>query len=114
MAANWDFYQTLNSGRIEFPKGDQTVSTGYTPRWVEAWAVQGGGMGPGLDLPGPSQSTAHGAGWSAFPPNRWTADWPGWISGTFQPGPAVGIALLASRNGGATEYNWWFGLVYLY
>ena len=91
-----------------------TVSPGFTARWVEAWAVQGGGMGAGLDLPGPSQSSHHGSGWSAFMPNRWTADAPGWINGSFQAGPAVGIALLASRDGqGAYEYNWWFGVVIL-
>jgi hypothetical protein len=95
MPANWDYYQTLNSGRIEWPKGDMTLSAGFTARWVEAWAVQGGGMGAGLDY-------------------RWTADSPGWIAGSFQAGPAVGIALLASRNSaGVYQYNWWFGVVVL-
>jgi hypothetical protein len=115
MPANWDIYQNLNSGRVEWPTGPMTLSPGFAARWVEAWVVQGGGMGAGFDLPGPSQSTAHGSGWSAFMPNQWTADAPRWITGSFQAGPAMGISLLASRNSalGTYEFNWWFDVVVL-
>ncbi|PAP94254.1 hypothetical protein CIT31_18245 [Mesorhizobium wenxiniae] len=122
MAANWDPIQTLNSGRVEWPKGDIDITDlpagNFVPRWVDAWVVQGGGMGAGQVLEGPSQSTSHSSYWSPWTPpyNRWTADTAGWVLGTFQAGqPALGISVLAwrDRNTGTNLYEWWFDFIVL-
>jgi hypothetical protein len=117
MPANWDTYQNLSTtNRVEWPTGPMTgLNQGSAPRWVEAWVVQGGGMGPGNTWTGPSQGTTQSS-WSGWVANRWTAAEPGWINGSFQPGPALGISLLALRNStaGSYEYDWWFDVVVLY
>jgi hypothetical protein len=117
MPANWDPIQTLNGGRVEWPTGPMTLSPGFSPRWVEAWVVQGGLMGPGDTWTGPSQSTGQSSPWSGWGPGstQWTADAPGWINGngSFQAGAAIGISVLASRNAGTYEYHWWFEVVAL-
>ena len=78
MPANWDHYQQTNNGRVEWPQGDITnIPPGnFVPRWVEAWVVQGGGMGAGSFSPGPTQSTSHSPHWSGWaqPYDRWKAD----------------------------------------
>jgi hypothetical protein len=124
MPANWDLYQSVYSGRVEWPTGPMTLTPDFAPRWVEAWVVQGGGMGPGQDLPGPSQCTFQSSPWSdwGLGSTRWTADAPRWINGngSFQTGAgldaALGISLLASRHTvtGDYEFNWWFDVIILY
>ena len=116
MPANWDPTQYINpgNGRIEWPTGPITgVDPGFEPIWVEAWAVQGGGLSPDQILTGPSESTSQSS-WSGWVPGRWTAAEPGWKNGQFHPGPAMGISLLALRNGaGGYKYEWWFEVVAL-
>ena len=113
MPANWDPYQNINSGRVEWPTGPMTLNPGFDPKWVDAWVVQGGGMGPGDTWTGPCQSTTQSSGWM---PGTWTADALKWINGSFQAGPAIGVSILASRNStaGTYEYHWWFDVVVLY
>jgi hypothetical protein len=120
MPANWASHQKLFNGRVEWPTGPMTgLHQGFAPKWVEAWVVQGTGW---TDVPaadasvadptqdviwqGPSQSTAQSS-WSGFVPNQWTAAEPGWRSGNFSAGPALGITLLAMRSNGAVEFDWW-------
>ncbi|OWV98650.1 hypothetical protein ATY81_26865 [Rhizobium sp. R72] len=117
MPANWYLTQHLNpnNGRIEWPGGPITgVDPGYDPKWVEAWAVQGGGLSATQIWMGPSQSTTQSS-WSGFTPGSWAAAEPGWKNGNFQPGLAMGISLLALRNNatGTYEYEWWFEVVML-
>ncbi|HWY82604.1 MAG TPA: hypothetical protein VNY10_11865 [Roseiarcus sp.] len=92
--------------------GDLTVDPGYAPTWVQAWVVQGAGMGAGITSTGPSQNAAESS-WSGWAPGRWTAAEPGWINGSFNPGPALGIALVALRSATGTEFDWWFDVVNL-
>lgn len=116
MPANWDPNQHIDSetGRIEWPTGPMTdIDPDYEPRWVEAWVVQGGGIGPGQVWAGPSQSSAQSS-WTGFQSGRWTAPEAGWRNGRFAPGPAVGISLLALRDDdGHYQYDWWFDVVTL-
>jgi hypothetical protein len=117
MPANWDFYQNINFGtsRVEWPMGPMALTPGFAPRWVEAWVVQSS-TGVVTSGAGASQSTSQRSGWSPGS-TRWTADGipPGWVNGSFQPGPALGIALLASRDStGADEFDFWLDVVCLY
>src|SRR5262249_10370328 len=93
-----------------------TLYPGYVPGWVDAWVVQSDFLPevplPGVDLSGPSQS-CHGAGAGAFSATQWTAATPGWRNGDLQPGPALGIALMARYKNGAYEFDWWFKAVIL-
>jgi hypothetical protein len=115
MPGNWDHYQTLNGGEVQWPTGPYNTTPTYAATWVDAWVVQGGillGI-PGLDLPGPSQSS-HGSGAGAFAAGQWTADTHGWTNGNLRPGPALGIALMAMRApAGHYEFDWWFKVVVL-
>jgi len=117
---NWDPVQTLNGGRVEWPKGPITgLDANSVPTWVDAWVVQGGGEVAGQLLTGPCQSSRHSpswSGWGAGPFTRWTADEPGWVSGKFQSGQAaMGIALLATYNtvNRTHGYDWWFEVIAL-
>jgi hypothetical protein len=116
---NWDFYQPLSNGKVEWPTGPTgTLDPGYEPRWVQAWVVQGGTMGAGNFNPGPSQSSSESS-WSGWaPPGRWTASEPGWVNGPLQPGPATGIAVIALYNRNTNppthEYEWWYDAIWLY
>jgi hypothetical protein len=114
MPRNWDPSQNINGGswQVEWPQGPLTddggsafPDVGWTPRWLEAWVVQ--------DSTGASQRTAQRSGWA---PGRWTADGipPGWINGSFQPGLALGIALLAYNDGTTDTYDWWLDPIDLY
>lgn len=109
MPGSWDLNQNINFGthRVEWPTGPLGLEPGETPKWVEAWAMQ--------SSTGASQRTAQWTGWA---PNYvvWTADGipPGWINGQFQPGPALGISLLAYDSSGTDEFYWWLEVVNLY
>jgi hypothetical protein len=109
MPKNWDPIQVINhnTGRVEWPQGPLTndegktfQELGWTPKWVEAWVVQDG--------TGASQATRQvpNGGWA---PGRWSTVGipPGWIDGRFQPGVALGIALVAYNNGTADVFDWW-------
>lgn len=119
MPANWDFYQNVNFGtsRVEWPMGPMALTAGFAPRWVEAWVVQSSTGTTATSGTGASQSTSQRSGWAPGY-TRWTADGipPGWVNGSFQPGPALGIALLASRNSttGADEFDFWLDIIELY
>ena len=114
MPQNWDDSQNINAGSkaVEWPQGPLTndvgqtfLQAGWTPLWLEAWVVQ--------DSTGASQRTAQWSGWA---PGRWTADGipPGWINGSFQPGLALGIALLAWNDGATDKQEWWVDAINLY
>jgi hypothetical protein len=113
MPGNWDQYQTLRGGEVQWPKGPYNTTPTFTATWVDAWVVQDPGVlfpFPNLDLPGPSQSS-HG---TAFAGGYWTADTHGWRNGNLRPGPALGIALMAMRDpAGHYEFDWWFKIVVL-
>ena len=119
MPGNWDTFQQLKDGRVEWPTGDtdMVAMVGFAPLRVEAWAVQGGTMGAGESWEGPSQSTSwEGSSSKPGSPDRWTADTQGWIQGSFQEGPAVGIAFVASRSTAEPDtfkFNWWFDVIVL-
>ncbi|CAM5767931.1 hypothetical protein LMIY3S_02329 [Labrys miyagiensis] len=111
MPGNWNPYQNINfsTAHVEWPTGPLKLDPNWRPVWVEAWVVQ--------TASGATQRTAQWTGW----PNNfavWTADGipPGWINGKFQPGPALGIALLASHNDvtGEDDSYWWLDVVTLY
>jgi hypothetical protein len=119
-AGNWDFHQTLNpnTGRVEWPTGPLTLAGTETATWLEAWVVQsstGGvvhGVGPGVSHAGASQRTVQ----KVFAvPGYWTAVGipPGWIQGSFQAGPALGIALVASRDNSTNTdaFFWWLDVI---
>jgi hypothetical protein len=111
MPGNWDHFQHLNSGRVEWPTGPYNIDPNFAATWVDAWIVQKPGL-PAFDLPGPSEST-HGSH-ADFTPHQWTAPTPGWTNGHLRAGPALGIALMAMSNGaGAYEFDWWFKVVIL-
>jgi hypothetical protein len=120
MPANWDHFQYLTDGRIEWPTGPITgLNAGDVPLWVDAWVVQAAGGGEGSEgavSEGPSQSTSHSPSWSGWtaPYPRWTADVAGWANGQFTAGQfAMGISVLALRNGTHQEYEWWFQPIFL-
>jgi hypothetical protein len=115
MPGNWAQFQKLLNGRVEWPTGPITgLSPGFETRWVEAWVVQGTGTSlpegtesEGQIWQGASQSTTQSS-WSGFVMGQWTAAEPGWRSGDFSAGPALGIALVAMRNSsGDHEFDWW-------
>jgi hypothetical protein len=121
MAANWDLYQNTNAGQVEWPTGPMALNPGVEPKWIEAWVLQSS-TAPQEDVAGTGaiQAARQKEGWQ---PDyaRWTADGPpaGWRNGTFQPGlPAVGIALMSSRNNNTSpptyEFFWWSDVVVLY
>ena len=122
MAANWNYYQNVEYGseHVEWPTGPMTLTPGFEPRWVEAWVVQSSTGDPNvISGAGASQSTSQRSGW--VPGNSsWTADGipPGWANGSFEPGPALGIALLASRKGVSApydfEFDYWVDIIELY
>jgi hypothetical protein len=124
MPGNWDPVQNINAntGWVEWPQGPLALNPGEIPTWIEAWVLQST-TGPvpvqGVGGTGSSQSSRQMSGW---PPGytRWTADGPppGWLLGRFQPGPAVGIALLSSLDTSTSpptnKFYWWTSVVVLY
>lgn len=115
MPRNWDPSQNLNMGQVEWPQGPLTAdngqdfpTAGWTPRWLDAWVVQAS--------KGASQATYQSNQSGPWVPGRWTADGipPGWRSGTFQPGLALGIALLGYKKGTTDAYEWWVDAIDLY
>jgi hypothetical protein len=102
---NWDQYQTLsNAGQVEWPTGPLTDFATDDVKYVEAWVVQ--------RHTGASQRSAKnnpGTGLS-----YWTADEAPWRTGTFQPGWAIGIALVSWEDtGGAYHSIWWVDQIFL-
>jgi hypothetical protein len=100
---NWHHVQHINpiNGRIEFPKGPLVLAAGETPKWVDAWVVQASTGSAGTYY-GSDASDAFDVA------NEWTANVRLYSRGKFRPGPAVGIALLYTKDGtGANKYFWW-------
>ena len=98
---NWDFNQTLNAaGQVEWPQGPLIDFTTDDVKYVEAWVVQrqtGASQRSAKNNPGPGLS-------------YWIADDASltWRTGTFQPGWAIGIALVSWEDtGGAYHCIWW-------
>jgi hypothetical protein len=101
---NWDLNQNLNNGRVEWPTGPIVLTGGETATWVEAWVVQ--------RSTGASQRTVQSNFNPANP--KWNADGHPWKQGTFLPGPAMGIALLAASAPGnppTSTFYWWVDMV---
>jgi hypothetical protein len=98
---NWHPVQYIApNGRVEFPKGPLALTGGDTPKWVDAWIVQ--------SSTGSAQTYYGSVSSGAFAmPNEWTANVRLYNRGSFQPGPAVGIALLYVKDGSNNEYFWW-------
>src|SRR4051812_35819886 len=91
MPANWAPFQKISNGRVEWPTGPMTgLDADSYPPWVEAWVVQGAHTSRNHIWVGSSQSTIQSS-WSGFVMGQWTATEPGWKSGSFQAGPALGI-----------------------
>jgi len=101
-AGNWNYKQKLNTttGRVEWPTGPLVLSGSEKPTWLDAWITQ--------RSTGASQKT-HATNFTST--TQWAADgWDSspWTEGKFKPGPAVGIALVATRDAqGNSAYFWW-------
>jgi hypothetical protein len=120
MPARWDHYQNINhaTGRVEWPSGPMDITKGFVPKWVEAWVVQSTTGHPKEEAargPGSSQSTSQRSDWQPDY-KHWNADTMGWANGSFHPGLALGIGLVASRNyaTGVTEFDFWLDIVELF
>jgi hypothetical protein len=100
MPANWDPSQNLNGTRVEWPQGPLEDEQGVPH---EAWVMQ--------DTTKASQRTVQTGPWA---PGRWTADGDSRENGSFEPGLALGIALLAYHDGTKETHNWWLRVVDLY
>jgi hypothetical protein len=95
---NFDEILFIFAGRIQWPQGPLTLDPNEVPRYVEAWVVQAN--------TGAAQSFI-----GTFPPNppwnRWITNANHYHWGNFQPGPALGTALVWGRIGGlATQFLW--------
>jgi hypothetical protein len=101
--------QNLNAGRVEWPTGPLGPFPHTEATWLEAWVVQGENGGTGA-----SQRTVQT---SFAVPGRWTADGipPGHIQGSFQPGPALGIALVTWHDAATNtdKFRWWIDAINL-
>ena len=101
MPGNWNQAQNLNPDtyQVEWPSGPLPVAQTETPKYLEAWVVQRSS--------GASQRTAQTHFGS--PGSDWNADENPWKQGNFQPGWALGIALVALRNTATNkdEFYWW-------
>ena len=102
---NWDQYQTLNAGQVEWPTGPLTgfASTDKI-EYVEAWVMQrhtGASQRSWKKNPGSGLST-------------WTADKGVWRGGKFEPGCAIGTALVSwEDDNGDYHFIWWTDQIYL-
>ncbi|WP_119271272.1 hypothetical protein [Taklimakanibacter deserti] len=105
-AGNWDQYQALNNGtgQVEWPQGPMTLGKNERATWLEAWVMQ--------ESTGASQRTVQRVFGT---PMRWNTVGipPGWIQGTFEAGPALGVALLTSRDSAkkTDDFYWWIDVV---
>jgi hypothetical protein len=100
MPGNWDHVQNIVTGLVPAPQGPLVLVAGQTPRWVDAWIVQ--------SSTGSSQTFYGSASSGAFnTPGKWIANVRLYSRGTFQPGLAVGIALVHVKHGINNEYFWW-------
>jgi hypothetical protein len=96
---NWDFNQTLNAaGQVEWPQGPLIDFTTDDVKYVEAWVVQ-------------RQTGASQRYWDknlGKGLTTWIARRSGWKTGEFEPGPAVGIALVSWEDTDDTyHFIWW-------
>jgi hypothetical protein len=112
---NFNPLQIIKHGRVEWPWGQLTLDAGFSPTWLQSWIVQGGTTAPNENtfFPGPAQSTNESAYWSGFAQDYWVASEPGWLSGSFTHGPAVGIAVLAVSDGTNVKYEFWVDAITL-
>jgi hypothetical protein len=99
---NWHPVQYINAlnGRVEFPKGPIILTGGEKPKWVDAWVVQAS-TGSAQTYYGSVSSGGFAVA------DEWTANVRLYSRGRFEPGPAVGIALLYVKDGDVKKYFWW-------
>jgi hypothetical protein len=98
---NWDFDQTLKAGQVEWPHGPLIDFLTDDVRYVEAWVVQ---RQTGATASQRYRAQNLGTNLSTWIANHVTP----WGTGTFQLGPAVGIALVSWEDtGGAYHCIWW-------
>jgi len=98
---NWHPVQYIAAnGRVEFPKGPLDLSPSERAKWVDAWIVQAS-TGSAETYYGSDASDAFDVA------DEWTANVRLYNRGRFEPGPAVGIALLYVKDGSDNKYFWW-------
>jgi hypothetical protein len=100
MPANWDAVQQITNGRVELAKGPLDLTVNQKPKWVDAWIVQSS-TGSAQTYYGSESSGAFAVA------GKWIANTRLYNRGTFQPGPAVGIALVYWKDGNQNGYIWW-------
>ena len=96
---NFDEVLFIFGGGIRWPQGPLSLDPNENPIWVEAWVVQ--------DQTGAAQSFVG----LTFPGmNRWVTNINKYHRGVFQPGPALGTALvwgnIAVGAGYPTQFLW--------
>jgi hypothetical protein len=102
MPANWDLNQAIANGRVDFSTGPLDLLPNQTPKWVDAWIVQ--------SSTGSSQVYYGSVTSGAFAvQGHWVANVRLYSRGTFQPGPAVGIAVVhwKDKSNNTNGYIWW-------
>jgi hypothetical protein len=98
---NWHPVQYIAAnGRVEFPKGPLDLSPSERAKWVDAWIVEAS-TGSAQTYYGSDASDAFDVA------DEWTANVRLYNRGRFEPGPAVGIALLYVKDGSDNKYFWW-------
>jgi hypothetical protein len=99
MPANWDPVQIITNGRVDFSTGPLVLTGTQKPKWVDAWIVQ--------SSTGSAQTYYGSVTSGAFAAGKWIANVQLYSRGKFQPGPAVGIALVYWKDGTNNGYIWW-------
>jgi hypothetical protein len=87
---NFDEVLFIFAGGIQWPQGPLTLDPNEVPRWVEAWVVQAN-TGAAQSFYGTNSDFPGGT--------RWIANTEYYRRGNFQPGPAVGTALVWAHIG---------------
>src|SRR5262249_32091349 len=107
MPANFDDTLPINNGFVEWPQGPLFGADGQKIVRVEVWIMQK--SIPGTIFTGATQityGTNFPSGAMSWIADQWEFPSP-WVNGTFQPGCALGTAVLISTKGINKYYYWW-------